>query len=88
VSLTGRPLRLEHERKTEDFTEPGGYSATEYKSLFDEAMRDRVARLCEPDRELYDWAKTQWGGVGESGPAAAEREHPERKAKTDPGEVR
>ncbi|MFP4283317.1 MAG: hypothetical protein ACLFU2_11895 [Opitutales bacterium] len=88
VSLTGRRLRLKHERKTEDFTEPGGYSATEYKSLFDGAMRDRVAQLCEPDRELYDCAKAQWGAAGENGPDAAERKPPERKAKTDPGEVR
>ncbi len=61
--LIGAPLKIPHLRKTDDFAEPGGNSAADYRALFTDEVVAQVRRLCEPDREVYQHAQVISGGA-------------------------
>lgn len=58
TEMVGRRVKISHLRKTKDFKEPGERGAEDYKALFTRDVRDEVKALCQPDYQIYNYART------------------------------
>ncbi|MDQ8184955.1 sulfotransferase family 2 domain-containing protein [Pelagicoccus sp. SDUM812002] len=50
-------ISVPHLRKTEEFMEPSGRTAGDYKALFTDAVVEKVTEICRPDQEIYQAAR-------------------------------
>lgn len=55
--LVGTDLKVPHLRNTTQFQEPGGNTSKTYKKLFTPEIEERVRILCEPDYQVYEYAR-------------------------------